>query len=291
MIVELGFDVEEVTQSGLYDDALDPGDLVLTGGTQGDDGLPAMEAYVLPVHITDLSVEAGAGTMFGHGYPGTSPWTGDYDELGETIQETDSGFVVCGWSKGNLKHAVTPDVVDMYLIRTEAYGRTYCDEYWDPDTAIVAWPDSCLLPAVYDSSSVVAVTPEYDTLDTDHSVCIPDDATPPTGSRPASCMCRIVPGDRPSRNPGEESVVRLRPLRNPLPRGEVLYVTTSPLVGDRVQAEVFDARGTCIVRQHIGLVAGGDIIPIASSSLPAGAYSLIIHDGTLRIMGRFIVAQ
>lgn len=288
---EWGWDVEDVVDAGgFYDGAMVDGDLVLTGAARDTSWSPVEEMILVPVHVDSLQVIPGMATMYGDNYKPTGEifWNGDSAEWGETVHVLSDGFILGGWSKGNLEHDIGQwDPLDMYIVRTDVHGRTLCYELYEPDTVQIFWPDSCRAPSIYDSSKSAPLYPDAVEMTTANLVC--EDSSG-HGVRPDSCAyCKVIRGTS-----GGEAIdrhTRLVPVPNPVRRGGELYLKGGGLAGPRIDVEIFDEAGRSVRRQAIAIVPGASRIPLAIGGLHAGPYIVQVTDGDRRYIGRMNVTE
>ena len=133
------------------------GALALTGRV-GRPGTTAADAFLLAANASSLVPLAGSGRLFGdHGLG---------REWGVSLSDHSSGLVVAGLSESNLENALPPDPSDLYLVGTNAAGRTGCAEPWNPPNITAYIPVQRVWPAAVPILTRVEVAVEAQKLDT-----------------------------------------------------------------------------------------------------------------------------
>lgn len=296
---EYAMDVAEVKTTGYFGDTLAPGDVVLTGGSRPDtgyaEGAPRhTEVFVLPLETGNLTRPVDAwvfGDRFPSIYQGTTcgPYAlGIGPDAGESIRLLDDALIVCGTSLSNLEHDENADISDLYLVRTDAVGVTGCATPWLPGDSAVTWADSCQTPALDNAIERLEFGPERETSYYANEVCI-DDGGWDRLDCCAWCKKSIwaTPGVVEPGTPADG--LRLRP--NPVTRGGVVYTHDLPLEGPVVTVEIVDSRGRVVSVQKVRIAEGSAGTPIATGGLQSGAYTVVVDDGSRRLVGRVVILQ
>ena len=237
---------------------------------------------------------ANTGTLFGDM---VNPNIGPSDEVGETVHFSgplnnwvEGGFIICGYSDGQLDQANNgADPRDIHLIKTDIRGNDFwCSNRYDPDSMIVTWADSCRDPNTTGPVDSVSHSSSQTRYYPHDWIC---DPTGP-GGRPGS-------QPRTKRVTNEEGVERdnpyqdfaIAPVPNPIRAGVITHIPTGKFREARVQIEIVDALGRVVSIQVVPIPAGTDRIPLVTTSLFPGVYTIVAIDGDRRGSGRLVVSQ
>jgi hypothetical protein len=107
------------------------GALAITGSTTRP-GVPGSDAFLLTLNPTTLAPFSGTGRLFGSRSRGF--------EAGRSLAVLRDGFLIAGRTTTDFSGAYDPG--DVYLVNTDASGKTACGEGWEP--AHTAFPVSAV---------------------------------------------------------------------------------------------------------------------------------------------------